>query len=245
MTDREHVTDRAHGIDVSHYQTEFIYAKTWGQMDFAIAKIGEGYNVPYSHNVSGKFDEFNKLWVGGVDQVPIRGLYHYQRGGSYGWERQATAVLEAANKLSPAPHILALDLEHTNNVVNETMIADFRRIAEYWQKNSRYMVMGYWNVDIFQNYLYPLGLKYYGQAYINWLMSLPMWLGQYWYLWSPNKQPGTPRQRQNWDIWQYTQSGDSYGMVNGERWRHYGSPDLNVYNGSVAEMRAWLKIGAE
>ena len=91
--EREHITDRAHGLDISHWQTEFVYNRTWGQIDFAIAKIGEGYNVPWNSSGNGTFDQFNRLWIGGCDQVPIRGVYHYHRTG-YSWELQAIKVLK-------------------------------------------------------------------------------------------------------------------------------------------------------
>src|SRR3990172_3761988 len=94
IMEREHITDRAHGIDVSHHQEQFLFNNTWGQIDFAIAKIGEGYNSPYSTRGLGDPADFLRLWDYGCSEVEIRGVYFYQRSG-YSWEKQANFVLEA------------------------------------------------------------------------------------------------------------------------------------------------------
>lgn len=241
---REHITDRAHGIDISHYQETYFFDKTWGQVDFAIAKIGEGYNSPYSASALGDFKDFDAIWNEGVAKLDIRGVYFYQRSGNYGWEMQATGVLEAIEKLSVKPQMIWCDVEKGNNVINKTMLADTLRIMNYWKQNSPYTIGLYANQDVLQNYVIPIGLKYYGAAWVAELKAFPFWLAQYYLTGrSPDKQPKTPTAWSNWDLWQYTDNGDSRKIVDSTYWRHYGSPDLNVYNGSVAEMKTWLKIG--
>ena len=243
---REHITDRAHGIDVSHYQEDYVYAKTWGQVDFAIAKIGEGYNSPYSAKTLGDPSDFLRIWETGVAQVGIRGVYFYQRSG-YSWERQAVNVLEAVEKLPVKPHSLWCDVEKGNNVVDKTMIADMKRIMDYWKTNALQYTTGlYANKDILQNYILPLGEKKYGKQWIEELKTYPLWYAQYFFTGkSPNKQPLTLPAWSNWDLWQYSDKGDDRKIIDDTYWRHYGSPDLNVYNGSVEEMKQWLKIGSE
>lgn len=242
---REHITERAHGLDCSHYQEEFILDNTWGQLDFAIAKIGEGYNTPY-HNpvtVDMNFEQFLPLWDEGVARLDIRGVYFYQRSG-YSWEFQASQVLEALGKLAVKPQFIACDVEKINNSVDKSFLADALRIMDYWKVNSPYTVMLYTNKDVLQNYIQPIGLRYYGQEWLNRLYAYPLWYAQYWILYSPDKQPGLPTFKPDWKLWQYTDKGDSYQVIDGVRYRHYGSPDLNVFNGTPADMRAWLEIGA-
>ncbi len=242
--EREHITDRAHGIDVSHHQESFILDKTWGQIDFAIAKFGEGYNSPYSAGALGDFKDFMPLWNEGCARVDIRGLYFYQRSPAHGysWLRQAEEFLEAARKLNVQPHLIACDVEGGNNIIDKSFLADTKRIMDYWKQNSNYTVVLYTNKDTLKNKVIPVGKAAYGIEWLDQLKAYPLWYAQYWFVASPNKQPGTLLEWSDWDIWQYTESGDSKKLVDGTYWRHYGSPDLNVYNGSVLEMKQWLKI---
>jgi len=248
--EREVITKRAHGIDISMHQIFRGATKaqdrgyrpetTWGQTDWAIAKVGEGFNTPYKTLQGGNDGDrdFRLLWDG-VSQIPIRGVYFYQRSG-YSWQRQADLVLEYLRTLNVQPHMLWLDLEKINNTINKEMLADAGRILDYWKANSKMTVGLYANPDVVNNYLVPLGTKYYGKAWVDGVMSYPQWLAQY-YLFqrSPDKQPLTYKNYPLWRIWQYTDNGDSYDA---NRNRHYGSPDLNVYNGTVEEMKAWLGI---
>lgn len=233
---REQITNRAHGIDVSHHQEEFILAKTWGQIDFGIAKIGMGYNTPYNG-----WDAFMRLWEAGVGLLDMRGVYFYQKSG-YSWSRQGELVLEALKRLDPKPQMLWLDLEKIGNVVDKTMLADAYRILELWDAEFPGIVGLYTNPDILTNYIQRIGLMKYGQQFVDKMCDYPLWLGQYWWLYSPNKQPATPKFHPNWKIWQYTDRGDKFEYREGIKMRHYGSPDLNVYNGTPAEMMVWLGL---
>ena len=244
---REVITARAHGIDVSHHQDTYVYAKTWGQVDFAIAKIGQGYNSPYQikyDETHTNFTDFNKIWLGGVDQVKRRGVYFYQMSG-YSWQQQADLVLEAIEKLATKPQMLWLDLEKIGNTVDATMLADSKRILDYWKINApSYLTkIGlYDNKDICQYYLETIGVQQYGQQWLDEMYAYPQWFAQYWNVPDPNKEPALSPKLKRWDIWQYTQYGDSNEYRDGTLWRHYGSPDLNVFNGTPAEMDVWLGI---
>lgn len=250
---REVITQRAHGIDISMYQLfrgatkeqdrGFDLERTWGQIDFGIVKIGEGYNTPYK-TLQGSKDgdrDFRLLWDG-VSKLPIRGVYFYQRSG-FSWKQQAENVLQYLDTLEVKPHMVWLDLEKINNVIDKTMIADAKNIMDYWKANISYAKVGlYANPDVINNYVIPLGTRNYGKAYVDAIMSYPQWLAQYWFIKSPDKQPSSYKGYPNWDLWQYSDKGDSFGTGDKKSWRHYGSPDLNVYNGTVAEMKEWLGI---
>jgi len=250
--EREKITTRAHGIDISAYQIFRGYTKeqdrgfdlerTWGQIDFGIVKLGEGYNTPYKTREGSKDGDrdFRLLWDG-VSELDIRGVYFYQRSG-YSWQQQADMVLEYLQALDVKPHILSLDVEKINNVLDKSFFADTHRILNYWKKNSPYTVIQYSGNDIINNYLVPIGTRYYGKAWVDEVMAFPQWQAQYWWRYSPDKNPDPYKGYPNWDIWQYTEGGDSFGTGDRKSWRHYGSPDLNVYNGTVEEMKQWLKI---
>jgi GH25 family lysozyme M1 (1,4-beta-N-acetylmuramidase) len=216
---------------------------TWGQVDFAIAKIGEGLNTPYRTKEGAKDGDrdFRLLWDG-VSKIDIRGVYFYQRSGM-SWRAQADGVLEYLRKLEVKPHMVWLDVEKINNVIDKTMIADAKNIMDYWRKElpMEYTVGLYANPDVVNNYIVPIGTRNYGKDYVDAIMKYPQWLAQYWFIKSPDKQPATYKGYPNWDLYQYSDKGDSFDPKDKTR-RHYGSPDLNVYNGTVAEMKAWLKI---
>jgi len=241
--EREKITDRAHGIDVSHYQEEFVLDKTWGQIDFAIAKVGEGYNTPYSSKDLGDPTDFYRIWNEGVAKVPIRGVYFYQRSG-YSWEMQARMVLEFLERLDIKPHMIWCDLEKGNNNIDKTILADTLRILDLWSSVAPQYTSGFYaNKDIIQNYIIPMGSKYMGLEWIERMKAYPLWYAQYYFTGrSPDKQPLTLSTWGDWDLWQYTDKGDRFEYRDGTKMRHYGSPDLNVYNGSVQEMKNWLKI---
>lgn len=222
---REVITTRAHGIDVSRWQETYVYAQTWGQVDFAIQKMTEG---------TWWDDKWGNLWDQGTSQVPIRGMYHYQRSGT-SWKAQADNILEMVARVTPKLHIIALDVEKINNILDKTYFSDSKRILEYLSVNSDRKIILYINPDIF-NIAHPLMLKNFGQEGVKWLLDYPMWLAQYWWVPDPNKQPATPKLRGDWDLWQYTDKGDT---KNAQGQRHYGSPDLNVFNGTADQMRAW------
>jgi GH25 family lysozyme M1 (1,4-beta-N-acetylmuramidase) len=227
---REVITTRAHGIDISRWQETYIYAQTWGQVDFVIQKMTEGLWWD---------TDWGKLWDQGTSQVAIRGMYHYQRSG-LSWKAQADNILEMVERVSPRLHIIALDVEKINNTLDKTYFTDSMRILDYLSVNSDRKVILYINPDVF-NIAHPLMLKNYGQSGVKWLFDYPMWLAQYWWTPDPNKQPATPKLRGDWDIWQYTDKGD---LKNAQGQRHYGSPDLDVFNGTVEQMRVWANVDA-
>lgn len=243
---REHITDQAHGVDVSHHQGAYNPDLTWGQTDFVIAKLGEGYNSPYSapYDITHQnFSQFLPLWEG-VAKIPIRGVYHYQRS-DYSWEAQATNFLNAIAGLDVKPHMLWCDLEKINNVIDKTMIADTLNIMRFWKANSPYTVGYYGNEDVLINYVQPMGLRYYGQAWLDEFFSYPCWFARYWIPTSFIKDPKVPAFVKDFRVLQYSEDGDSIEVRDGVTMRHYGGVDLNVYNGTVAEMRAWLGLPQE
>ena len=65
----------------------------------------------------------------------------------------------------------------------------------------------------------------------RWLAAYPLWIAHY------TKDPAIDPSRPSWWPWkfyQYTSSGAVKGIV--------GRVDLNVYNGTVEELRAWAGI---
>lgn len=222
--------NRAVGPDLSHWKLFYDPEGAPNKADFAITKATEGTgHVDY---------KLKEIWAG-IQKLSIRGLFHYQRSGM-SWSQQADHFLKYTTEY--CPHIIALDVEPYNNIVNDQFLQDSYRILQYLKEkviNYSYTatVMLYTNPDIFEHYLFPIWVKYFGSKGQDEALNIPLWIAQYWEPRSSEGNPGMPKQRLNWDIWQWTEQADP---------THWGAGsaelDLNVYNGTVEKMKSWLKI---
>src|SRR3990172_1566609 len=94
---------RAIGPDLSWWKESYDPEGAPNQADFAITKATEGiYRIDPA---------LESIWTG-IQKLPIRGLFHYQRS-EHSWQRQVDYFLDQANKYDL--HILALDVERVNN----------------------------------------------------------------------------------------------------------------------------------
>lgn len=214
---------RAIGADLSRYNISFDPTKATGPINFCFQKATEGYTYVDL--------EYDNLWQG-VQQIPIRGAYCYQRSG-LSWIAQADHFLETAARHSY--HMHALDLEQYSNTYNDTFFVDARRILEYWREQSNALPILYTNGSTYEEMHLALN-RVYGPAGGAWLDSVPLWLS------SPATAgaPFMPRYRtKGWDVHQYTFTGLP------SRWGTGGTRvDENVFDGTVEEMRAWLGLGS-
>lgn len=217
--------NRAQGVDLSHHSGWYDPTKATKKADFAITKATEGYNW---------IDPALKEIWNGMLNIEIRGLYHYQRSGM-SWSAQVTHFLRTVEPFDY--HLVALDVESINNTVNATFIQDTYRILNYLEQNSEAKVVLYTNPNLFQNYIYPIWVQYFGEEGRQKAMTIPLWIAQYWNTRSPDKNPGMPTQRQSWNIYQWTDRGIGSDWGTQEL-----GVDLNVFNGSVESMRSWLGL---
>lgn len=224
---------RAHGVDLSHWDGSFDPAKASGVIDFAVMKASEGLV---------KDPAFAAIWSG-VEKVTVRGAYHYLRSG-WDWERQADFFWSAVKDYSF--DLYALDYEGIGNVMD----AKFANMAHLWMENIQGKaaesagtsragrpVLLYTNPSHYDANLYPYG---------DWMKDYPLWIAQYWTTnVGPDREPALPKKRKagDWTIWQYAseinEKGNGANMKYGTRSK---SVDLNVYNGTVADMRIWLRL---
>jgi GH25 family lysozyme M1 (1,4-beta-N-acetylmuramidase) len=215
--------NRAHGVDLSHWDGSFDPAKASGRIGFAIMKVSEGLV---------KDPAFAAIWSG-VEKVTVRGAYHYLRSG-WDWKLQADTFW---NIVQDYPfNLYALDFEGIGNVTS----AKFANMAHLWmdyiqEKAAGRPVLLYTNPSHYDADLYPYG---------DWMKNYPLWLAQYWSNPEPDlRQPGLPINRKagDWKVWQYASEINDNG--NGKNMK-YGtdskSVDLNVFNGTVADMCTWL-----
>lgn len=216
---------RALGPDLSRWEISYNPDLAINKADFAITKATEGLTW-----IDPCLDD---IWKG-IEKLDIRGLFHYQRSGM-SWKAQADHFLTVSNNYDH--HMLALDVEETNNVMNDVFFQDSYRILQYLRAKTSSKVLLYTSLNIFQNYLYPSWIRSFGKYGEEEAKTTPFWLAQYWYNPSPDKEPGTPKQRSTWNIWQWTENGNSAAWGAGAK-----AIDLNAYNGDASAMKSWLGI---
>jgi GH25 family lysozyme M1 (1,4-beta-N-acetylmuramidase) len=222
--------NRAQGVDVyGKYQGYFRPELATQRIDFAIQKLTEGITI-----VDAKRDE---IWAG-VKQIGMRGAYHYQRSG-VSWLAQANYFLDFASKYDH--HFIALDVETLNNELNNSFASDLYRIINHWKdqvRTSKKVVL-YSNKDLLTSFIFPKIQLLFGDAGVKWLVDeVDIWYAQYWTFPSVNKQPSLPSWMKTWKLWQITASafkGSDFGVQSQE-------VDVNVFNGTADEMRAWLRL---
>ncbi len=217
------LTPRAHGIDLSKYDLHFTPENAVNQLDFAIQRVS--YRLTR--------DEAFAQLVDAVMRVPIRGGYHYLNSDT-DWKAQADKFIAYASPFDY--HFYVCDFEAAFNVLSTGFAYSAWKWIQYVKQQTGKPVMLYTNFSNYQDYIAP-SERVYG---IDWDM-VPFWQAQYFNVRTPNGTPSTPAGRTApWKIWQYTDNADGtlYGMGRAT------AGDLDVFNGTVQEMRAWLGVEA-
>jgi GH25 family lysozyme M1 (1,4-beta-N-acetylmuramidase) len=218
----ETITTRAHGIDVSKYDISFKPANATKQLDFVIQRASYGQV---------KDEAFDTLYPG-VALMPVRMAYHYLNSG-VSVATQVDKFLSVVG--SKGFHAYACDFEEYYN----TMSVDFAKMAWDFMKEvavrTGKRVLLYTNPNNYDTYIYPSQAKFG----INWSLA-DLWLAQWYNTPQPNGTPSMPTHRTaGWSFWQYFNSktdGAKYGIGR-------TTVDLNVFNGTVSDMKNWLGIG--
>jgi len=205
---------RARGIDISYYDISFDPSKATEPIDFVIQRTGYGLMV----------DKALDTLYPGVSKVPIRGAYHYLSTG-IPWQVQAERFISLV--ADRKYHFYVCDFESAYNAMSIKFAMEANQWMDYVARKTGKPVLLYTNPNLYDLYAW------------HYCSSWPLWIAQYWLFPSPDKNPGMPKKRNAWNIWQY--SADRNGKS-----RAYGcganSVDINVYNGTAEEMRAWLKL---
>lgn len=225
----------AQGVDLSKWNVSYDPYKK--PMDFAIIKASEGTT---------RDPKFVQL-LGQCAPVPVRGAYHYYRS-QVPWEVQAVNFLRAVEEAEAANgvdiHMLALDYEHGSNVLDARTDGELLRMAEWVRGNQGRRVLLYSQYDML--------VKEMPKRKAQWHYGWPWWVARWWsvnhYESTPNITPGCEHA-----IWQY--GGDFRHPTEGwfvpgyKQGAEYGvrndSIDRNAYNGTLAQMKAWLGLPAE
>ena len=201
---------RAKGIDISHWQGSF---EDNGKLDFIIVKATEGFTY-----VDPEFKNF----LNEVQKVPIRGAYHYFRTGL---DPVAQAIHFVDTTKDKGFHFLAVDYEKTNNVLDKDGEINL------WIFWAKLLTLTNMQVVLYTSpYVYRDNLCAYNSAW----RTAPVWMAHYNGL---DPQNGSPLmfEGSQWVLWQYTNTGKG-----GDHGVGSAAVDLNVYNGTVAQMKQWI-----
>jgi GH25 family lysozyme M1 (1,4-beta-N-acetylmuramidase) len=213
---------RAHGIDISKWQRFFDPAVNPDDINFIVLRVSYGLM---------KDEAYDKL-VEAIQPVPIRGTYHYFSSSSP-WQTQADHFLDLVR--DKGFHFHALDIESGYNKKSAGFAQSAQKWLQYVADATGQRVLLYTNPNIYNSWLTPYG---------DWMADWPFWVAQYWNEPHRDRDPGLPRGRKDWKFYQYSadvppnRKGKEYGV---------GSTniDLNVYNGTVEELRSWLGLDVE
>jgi hypothetical protein len=211
------------GVDVSKYNLGWQPGKTVKPIDFVIQRVSwAGY----------KDEKFDAI-LPEVQNIPVRGAYHYYSSG-VPWKTQADLFLSITK--NKGFHFYAVDYERAYNNLNSRTVAEFAEFVKYVKAQTGKKCLAYFSPSIYNEFIRPFG-------YANWANQQDIWIAQY--PWTLTQNPGRtipslPVGLNNWRIWQY-----GGGDVNYTAGRHAGADyggglvgiDLNYFNGTFEQLQ--------
>lgn len=216
---------RASGGDTSHYNLPAVLDPSKSQpgyeSDFWFNKITEGI---------GFLDDSYEIQWPGMLELPGRGPYHYMRS-QWGGIAQASWFMLNIDKYLSGVNLIGWDFEGYGNTFTTGFMVETYIGMNYVSARTDAKLLLYTNRSL-REWLYDESLRYYGEDVFAKF--------GFWYA-VPNKNaddnPIMPKGVDHWDILQ--EWWDYPGYLTG-----IDDPtiDYNVYNGTRAEMLAWLGI---
>ena len=204
------------GIDVSKWQSTIDWAavKNSGLVEFAIARATHGINV-----IDEKFDaNFKGIKAQGL----VRGVYQYFEPGQDAIQ-QADLMLQMikdSGGLLPTDLPPVLDMEATGSQTPATIQQKALAWLQHVEAKTGKKPLVY-------------TAAYFAQANLGTaLAAYPVWIANYKYT-TTGACPLMPDNAwSNWSIWQYSDKGSVSGIS--------GNVDLNVFDGSLAELKTFI-----
>ncbi|MCO7124276.1 SH3 domain-containing protein [Sporolactobacillus shoreicorticis] len=194
------------GLDISHYQNDagngtidFNAIKQDGNR-FIIAKASEGGNTDST---------FVSNAVGAKNAGLTVNAYHFFRGSDEAGSRNEANVfskqIRTANAQGVSLHYLFIDVETTNGVDKQTLTNNVKAFIDQMRKNGFNQLGIYSNLSFYNNKIDLPNVVAAQPSQPKFLIWLARYRGQ-------ETQQG-PGANFDVDIWQYTSSGSSSGIV--------------------------------
>jgi lysozyme len=206
---------RAKGIDISFWQGN--YDASVKPVDFIIQRCSDGI---------WKDSRYDAM-LPDVRKVELRGAYHYYRT-EYDPILQAEFFHNAQG--NQGFKFLAVDYEKKWNKLDSLAETRLRIFWQHLKTLTPKPLLLYTSPYIYKDNL---------RIYSSFWRTVPLWMAHHNGL---NPENGSPLlfDALEWILWQYSSEGpgEDYGVET-------EFIDMNVYNGTVAQMREWLDIGEE
>jgi hypothetical protein len=230
---KETPMERAFGIDISpRSHTGYTYQN---KHDFVMVGVSDGNFMLTGDNVYSGIG-YERL-LEEAQKAPVTIAYHYMRS-SWSVDTQLDVFLAAIEGFDVDAY--CLDFEQTNNIKSKefatktkTMLYEMDSLAPSILYSGRYLI---------QDWLFYYD-EYFPRENEIWIAQYPYYGWNEWYAdmtTNLNKVPVLPAGC-DWRLWQYSADGNNKasenGLVGGK------SVDLNVYNGTIQEMKEWAQVG--
>lgn len=177
-----------------------------------------------------------------AEKAPVTVAWHYLRSERH-WKDQIETLMRATENHEVDGY--AVDYERINNVKSYDFAYMAKLVIDKITMDTGKRCMLYSSPSIIQEWMYP-----YEQYFIR-RDNYYLWCSQWPYygynsamdnVTDPNSgwEPRLPAGVTSWKWWQYSADGNGKAAENGIQ----GNPDvdLNVYNGTVADMKVWLTM---
>lgn len=218
----------AQGIDVSRWQPNVDWARVKAAgMAFAFIKSTQSNFAD---------PQFARHWAAARDAGLLRGAYHYLVPDMDG-QKQAAVYLKTLGA-DPGELVPVLDIEA--RTANPALYAQYAKTwldmveAALGRRPLVYTAAWFWNTTMLIGGRYP-----------DWAPQYPLWVAAYPLrdgfpsvaeIMQGKYRPAMPKSWPAWTFWQYTEKGRVDGVANAGR---LANVDMNVFQGTLAELRAW------
>lgn len=217
-----------YGIDVSHWQ---------GDIDWqALYAAGVRFAFVKCSQANYKDSRFNDHWQAAKAAGILRGAYHYLTWDTTAITQARTFLNALGNDMGELPPVCDYELRYGAPGAT-TMSAMLRGWTYYVEQAIGKPPIIYTGVSFWKEY----GTK------ADWVLRHPLWLALYAVDPQPTNYPPPAYLRASadaykplpwgaWSFWQFTEKGRLAG--------YNDNLDLDVYNGSEAQLRAQFGLGA-
>ncbi len=217
---------RSFGIDISGYQG----VVDWTQVKADPQRVGFAF-IKASEGTGGTQPTYKAQWDGAGQVGILRSAYHYHHG-EYNGTAQADWFMGQAQKgeLPPAVDFEDGETLMTTAITGAAMLENLRACLE--------RIYAVWGVKaiVYTGYWFLFACFNESPAYdARWLANYPLWIA-HWTNYGADVTAGQPSKPSwwPWRFWQYSSSGAVDGIK--------GRCDINLYNGTLDELRAWAGL---